>query len=206
MLMHKPVPEQSSISSPIPTDPIWRLKVGQYHEMIRTGILADEDPVELLEGWLVTKLPKNPPHRIATQLIREALAKRVPDGWYVDDQEPITTADSEPEPDVVIVQGNRRDYLERHPAASEVALVVEVADTTLQRDRTSKKRLYARAGVAIYWIVNLVEQHIEVYTNPFSNASPPDYHDRRDFPMQSSIPVILNGQEIGVLLVQEVLP
>lgn len=119
----------------MPKEPIWRLQVRQYYDMIDAGILTDDDPVELLEGWLVTKISKAPPHRIATQLTREALAQLAPPGWYVDDQEPITTTDSEPEPDVVIVRGDRRDYTERHPYADEVALVVEVADTTLQRDR-----------------------------------------------------------------------
>lgn len=190
----------------VPKEPIWRLQVQQYHAMIRAGILTDDDPVELLEGWLVTKMPKNPPHRIATQLTREALAQLVPPGWYVDDQEPITTKDSEPEPDIVIVQGDRRDYAERHPYADEVALVVEVADTTLQRDRTNKKRLYARAGVAIYWIINLIDRQIEVYTRPLSNAETPDYQDRQDFLFEDTIPVVIHGREIGMIPVRALFP
>lgn len=62
----------------------------------------------------------------------------MPDGWYVDAQEPITLDDSEPEPDVVVVRGNTRDYLDRHPDPQDLALVVEVADSTLERDRTAK--------------------------------------------------------------------
>ena len=120
----------------LPTMPIWRLSVEQYHRMIRFGILTDDDPVELLEGWLITKMPKNPPHRLSTQLTREAIARLLPPGWYVDAQEPITTEDSEPEPDVVVVRGERHDYRDHHPREHDVALVVEVADTTLQRDRT----------------------------------------------------------------------
>src|SRR5205085_6956634 len=114
-----------------PADPIWRLSIDQYHQMTRTGILTDDDPVELLEGWLVTKMPKNPPHRLSTQLTREALERLLPAHWHVNDQEPITTEESEPEPDITIVRGERRQYLERHPAPSEIALVVEVSDTTL---------------------------------------------------------------------------
>jgi Uma2 family endonuclease len=190
----------------IPADTIWRLQVPQYHAMIRGGILTDDDPVELLEGWLVTKIPKNPPHRITTQLTREALLRLVPENWYVDDQEPITTKDSEPEPDVVIVQGDRRDYLDRHPYADEVALVVEVADTTLQRDRTSKKRLYARAGVAVYWIINLVDRQIEVYTRPLSKAEVPDYQERQDFRPGDSIPLLIENQEVGTLPLLSLLP
>jgi Putative restriction endonuclease len=198
--------QRSSTRIAVPREPIWRLNVHQYHEMIRNDILTDDDPVELLEGWLVLKMPKNPPHRISTQITRETLARIVPTGWYVDDQEPITTKDSEPEPDVVIVQGDRRDYSNRHPYADEVALVVEVADTTLQRDRTSKKRLYARAGIAIYWIINLQEQKIEVYTKPLSNAEEPDYQEQQDFSPHDSIPVLINNQVIAEISVQTLFP
>ncbi|MBP1467462.1 Uma2 family endonuclease [Candidatus Chloroploca sp. M-50] len=190
----------------VPKEPIWRLQVHQYQEMIRSGILTDDDPVELLEGWLVTKMPKNPPHRVTTQITRETLAHLIPSGWYVDDQEPITTKDSEPEPDIVIIQGDRRDYLARHPYADEVALVVEVADTTLQRDRTSKKRLYARAGIPIYWIINLPERKIEVYTKPLSNAEEPDYQEKQEYSPTDTIPVILNNQIIDTILVETLFP
>jgi len=74
----------------VPTDPIWRLSVEQYHAMIQAGILTEDDPVELLEGWLVTKMPKNPAHRVATRLIRQALEARISADWYVDTQEPIS--------------------------------------------------------------------------------------------------------------------
>ncbi len=76
--------------------------------MIDAGILTEDHPIELLEGWLVPRMPKNPSHRLATGLIRETLEGLLPDDWYVDSQEPITTLDSEPEPDVVVVKGPRR--------------------------------------------------------------------------------------------------
>lgn len=102
--------------------PAYRLSVAQYHQMIAAGILTENDAVELLEGWLVSKMTKNRLHSLSTQLTREALAQIVPEGWYVDDQEPITMGDSEPEPDVIVVQGSRRDYTEQ-PTGDKVALV-----------------------------------------------------------------------------------
>ena len=159
----------------LPIMPIWRLSVEQYHRMIRFGILTDDDPVELLAGWLITKMPKNPPHRLSTQLTREAIARLLPPGWYADAQKPITTDDSEPEPDVVVVRGERRDYRDHHLRERDVTLVVEVADTTLQRDRTLKKRLDARAGIPTYWIVNLADNRLEVYTEPAGAAEQADY-------------------------------
>ncbi|WP_347277149.1 Uma2 family endonuclease [Coleofasciculus sp. FACHB-712] len=189
----------------VPTEPVWRLSVEQYHQMIRLGILSDDDPVELLDGWLVYKRPKNPPHRAATKLTRNALEAVIPEGWYIDTQEPITLADSEPEPDVVVVRGNTRDYLDRHPGASDIALIIEVADSTLERDRTSKQRLYTRAGIPIYWIINLPEKQIEVYTEPVV-TSESIYQHRQDYQLSNEVPVAIAGQIVSRLLVLDLLP
>jgi Uma2 family endonuclease len=189
----------------VPTEPVWRLSVEQYHRMVHLGILSDDDPVELLEGWLVYKMPKNPPHRVTTKLTRNALEAIIPEDWYVDTQEPITLIDSEPEPDVVIVRGNTRDYLDRHPGAQDIALIVEVSDTTLERDRTSKKRLYARAGIPIYWIINLPEQQIEVYTEPVTLGEA-TYQRRQDYQLSDKVPVSIAGQTLTLLSVRDLLP
>jgi Uma2 family endonuclease len=196
----------SEQSAAVSTDVIWRFSVDQYHAMIRAGILTEDDPVELLEGWLVTKMPKNPPHSVVTQLTREALARILPSGWYVDAQEPITTADSEPEPDVVVVRGDRRQYLNRHPGPQDVALVIEVADSTLQRDRSLKKRLYAAAGIPVYWIVNLLDGQIEVYTNPSGPGEQPDYHQQQNYGPADAVPMMIEGREVGRLTVRDLLP
>jgi len=190
----------------VPTEVIWRLSVDQYHAMLRAGILTEDDPVEMLEGWLVTKMPRNPQHRVVTQLTREALARLLPGGWYVDAQEPITTVDSEPEPDVTVVRGERRQYLDRHPGPQDVALVVEVADSSLQKDRSSKKRIYAAAGIREYWIVNLIEGQFEVYTEPSGPSEQPDYRQHRKYGPSDTVPVIIDGHEVGRLAVQALLP
>lgn len=190
----------------VPRDLIWRISVEQYHHMIRTGILTSDDPVELLEGWLVFKMPKNPPHRVVTYLLRRLLERLLPEGWYVDSQEPITTIDSEPEPDIAVVRGTALEYFDRHPGPQEVALVIEVADATLARDRLIKKRIYARAGIPIYWVVNLVKQQVEVYTQPTLTGKQPDYYQRTIYRTTDSIPVLLDGVEIGQIPVREILP
>lgn len=193
-------------NSVVPIELIWRLSVEQYHAMIQAGILTEDDPVELLEGWLVTKMPKNPKHSLATQLIQEALTRLLFPGWHVNVQEPVTTGDSEPEPDVLVVRGDRRQYTDRHPGPREVALIVEVADSSLRRDQVLKKRLYAAAGILVYWVVNLPEARIEVYTDPSGPAEQPDYRQRRDYAQSDMVPVILDGVEIGRLPVHELLP
>ena len=190
----------------VPTEPVWRFSVAQYHQMIRLGILTEDDPVELLEGWIIHKMPKNPPHRAATKLTRNALEEIVPEGWYVDALRTITLLDSEPEPDVVVVRGNTRDYLDRHPGSQDLALVVEIADSTLERDRSSKKRLYARAGIPVYWIVNLPEQKLEVYTEPIDLSQEPTYQQRQDYSLSDEVSVAIEGREVGRLTVQDLLP
>lgn len=85
-------------------------------------------------------MPKNPPHRVTTHLVRTALENILPPGLYVDSQEPITLSNSEPEPDIVVIRGDTQQYLDRHPGAEDIAMVIEVSDTTLRRDRTVKKR------------------------------------------------------------------
>lgn len=192
---------------PAPALPIWRLSVPQYHSMIDAGILTEDDPVELLEGWLVTKMPKNPPHRLSTQLTREALAYLLPVGWYVDAQEPMTLSDSEPEPDVMVVRGQRRDYAERHPGPGDLALVVEVADATLQRDRTIKKQLYSRAGIPTYWLIDLINRQLDVYTEPFVAGEQADYRRIEHYQrLEDRVPVWIAGQEVGHLTLRDLLP
>lgn len=193
--------------STVPDDLIiYRLSVEKYQAMAATGILDDGEPVELLEGLLVQKMTKNPPHSVATQLLQEALRPILPVGWRVSSQEPISLVDSEPEPDVVVVFGGIRLYLDHHPGPKDIAIVVEVADATLRQDRHSKKRIYARAGIAVYWIVNLVENRIEVYTDPSGPSAKPDYGNRQDYAPSTLIPVLIEGQAVGQLAVQELLP
>lgn len=201
------LPEKLPVApAAVPDDFILRLSVKQYHQMIEAGILTADDRVELLEGWLVYKMAKNPPHRVTARLVRAALEALIPADWYVDSQEPITLADSEPEPDIVVVRGATRDYLSRHPGPADVALVVEVADATLGRDQGMKKRLYARAAIPVYWIVNLAERRCEVYTEPSGLADEPDYLARRDYKLGEEVPVVVAGQEVGRVSVGDMMP
>ena len=121
------------------------------------------------------------PAFLSTHLARRALEQILPEGWYVHSQDAITLATSEPEPDVAMVRGDRRAYVDHHPGPKDVALVVEVADASLQRDRGFKRRLYAQAGIPAYWIVNLVDRVLEVYTEPSGPTDQPDYRQQRTF-------------------------
>src|SRR5207249_1549656 len=110
---------------------IWRFKFKQYHRMIAAGILTEDDPVELLGGWLIRKMAQKPAHPIAVDLLREAFASRLARPFYIRTQAPTTVPEGEPEPDVALVRGDRSEYVQRHPRPDELLLVAEVADTSL---------------------------------------------------------------------------
>ncbi len=114
--------------------------------------------------------------------------------------------DSEPEPDVFIVRGQRRDFVQSHPAPEDVALLAEVSDATLQQDQTRKKRIYARAGIPVYWIVNLPERQIEVYTEPLSASPSPTYRHLVIYREEDEIPLAVDGMETAVIPVRDLLP
>lgn len=183
-----------------------RLSVEQYHAMIDAGILTSDDPVELLEGWLVRGMPKNPLHRVVTRLTRRALEAVVPAGWYVDSQEPVTLADSEPEPDVSVIRGETTDYLDRHPQAQDVGLLVEIAESSLTRDRTWKRGVYARAAIVMYWLVNLADRTVEVFSEPSGAADSPDYARSIAYGVEDEIPLVLDGVEAGRVRVASLFP
>jgi Uma2 family endonuclease len=197
--------ERVAQSPIVPEFPIWKLTVEQYHRMVAAGILTEDDTIELLEGWLITKMPKSPRHRLMTRLVRDALEKLLPEGWFVESQEPLTLNDSEPEPDVMIVRGSPRDYADHHPGSADVGLVVEVADSTLVRDRKLKRRVYARAGIPVYFLLNIAQNptRLEVYTNPSVELE--TYQQRQEYQSDDTVPVMLEGIVIGTLALNEMI-
>jgi Uma2 family endonuclease len=187
-----------------PSEAVYKLTVEQYHEMIRAGTLTDDDPVELLEGVLVLKMSKNKPHKAATRLLNEMLVKLLPAGWFYDSQNPLTLLDSEPDPDGLIVRGKTKDFNDRDITAADVCIVVEVADASLARDRTVKHRIYARAGVTTYWLVNASNRTVEIYSDPVAGDNP-HYSTHHVFDAASRVPLILDGKQVAEIAVGEIL-
>lgn len=141
----------------------------EYDRLIVAGIFVADERVELLEGEIVVTFPQNPPHYTAIHLAAEALRDAFESGFTIRIQAPFNaTTDSEPEPDLAVVPGRARDYARVHPGSA--VLVVEVSDSTLERDRQRKARVYARAGVPEYWIVNLIDRQVEVFRGPRSDG------------------------------------
>jgi Uma2 family endonuclease len=185
---------------------LWRMSVKQYHAITRARILDEEQRVELLEGLLVQKMCDHPLHSVATQRVIRALTRLLPGGWIVRSQEAITFADSQPEPDAAVVRGEVKDYSRRLPGPHETALIVEVSDGTLHCDRSIKKRIYARARIPVYWVVNLIDRRLEVYTEPSGLTRQPTYRAQRSYGIGDEVPVWLGEDEIGRIPVQQLLP
>jgi Uma2 family endonuclease len=130
----------------------------EYHDLVDAGFLGEDDPVELINGENIHMSPQNTPHVVAVRLVRRILQRVFSgDTYMVDEQLPLALGpESEPEPDVSVVEGQPRDVLDEHPLSA--ALVVEVAEASLQSDRTRKRDSYARHALPEYWIVNLVDR------------------------------------------------
>lgn len=204
----QPATTDSSLSpSTVPlvvgTQPVHRFTVDKYHRMIETGILAENDRVELLDGWILEESPIGPPDATCVSLIIEALQHMLPAGCCIRAQVPITLATGEPEPDVTVVRGGIRDYRDHHPYGADVALVIEVADSPLQFDRLQKRPQYAAAGIPEYWIVNLIDRCLEVYADPIADG---DYQRRHVVAASGSVELHIAGQSAGKISVADLLP
>jgi Uma2 family endonuclease len=173
--------------------------------MARAGILKSREPVELIEGLLVRKMSINPPHTYATGHLHDLLRRMLPSGWFINEQSPITTTDSEPEPDLAVIRGDRRQYLvqDRHPGPADTEILIEVSDSSLAFDRTTKLQVYARAGVPQYWVVSIPDRGVEVHTGPTGPGTAPSYQHRQDFIPGQEIPVLLADREVGRVQVAE---
>jgi Uma2 family endonuclease len=139
-----------------------RFSVAEYGRLAEVGILTEDDRLELIEGYLVNKMTVNPPHAGTVRRLERLLQRLLPPDWDCRTQSPLVLPDSVPEPDLAVVVFDADDYRTRHPTAADAALVVEVSDSSLEGDRGDKVRIYARAAISIYWIVNLADGQVEV--------------------------------------------
>jgi hypothetical protein len=185
--------------------PLYRFTVEQYRRMVETGILAETERVELLEGYVVARMVHNPPHDAAVDYAQEILRALLPRGWRVREQKAILAGRSQPEPDLAIVRGPASRYARRHPGPKDIALLIEVSDASLAYDRGPKLALYGRSRIPIYWIVNLVDSQVEVYTKPRAGRSP-TYQEQCFYGLKDAVPLVIEGQEACRIPVQELLP
>ncbi|MFI5459825.1 MAG: Uma2 family endonuclease [Isosphaerales bacterium] len=183
---------------------LYRMTVDEYERLVAAGAL-DDPKIELLDGYLVRKMGKKPRHSTRSERLRRLLERGLPlpGGWHVRQEQPVKIPEyNEPEPDLAIARGEVEDYEDRHPDPGDVALIVEVADSSLARDQGRKWVAYARGGIPVYWIVNLVDHQVEVYSDP----SPDGYLSSQALKPGQDVPVVIEGTLVGRIAVADVLP
>lgn len=182
------------MATPIPRR---QFTVEEYYRMAETGILAPDERVELIEGEIIEMSPIGPRHADCVDRIAEIIREKLGRTIYLRSQNPIRLSNyTEPEPDITIAK--RADYSARHPQGDDIYLTIEVSDSTLEKDRTLKQKIYANANIPEFWIVNLPEDVIEAYRNPAGDV----YQEVRRFSREDNISpsqlpdLVLTGEEI----------
>jgi Uma2 family endonuclease len=179
---------------------IYRMNVDEY-ERIVDGL--DDPRVELIDGYLVKRTDMKPPHVLVTERLRRRLDRIVPEAWFVREEKPVRIPEfDEPFPDVSVVRGDPETYDDHHTGPADAALLIEVSESSLDRDQGEKWAAYGRGGIPVYWIVNLVDRRVEVYTDP----GPAGYASREVFQPGQDVPVIIAGVEVGRVAVADILP
>ena len=181
------------------------ITVAEYERRIAAGIIGEDDPVELIEGRIVPKMPEGPRHVVAAKACQRLLGHLLGAGWHVAKEDPVRIPDrDEPEPDVAVVRGAATDYPDHHPGPGDIPLLVEVAESSSSWDRSEKLSIYAHAGIPVYWIINLVDDQLEVYSDPDSGTG--TYQARVDYGHGQTVPVVVAGQVVAQIAVAELLP
>lgn len=183
---------------------LFPITVERYHRMVAAGVFDRGDRVELLEGQLVAMSPIGPSHCYLVDKLYELLRAMTPPGFRVFSQRPVTLSTSEPEPDLLVVRGAAADFVRRHPGARDVCVVMEVAETSLVHDRESKSRIYAAAGLAEYWLVNVPQRRIEVHRQIVLHADgAAAYGEPTVYAADAAVPVTLDGRQVGDVSIAE---
>lgn len=193
---------------PMPPRPERLFTAAEYLRMVQTGILTDSDKVELINGRIIEKMARNPPHDAALQRLMNALMRKLSDAYSIRSQMALTlpSSASVPEPDLTVVRGPDSRYDAAHPGPADALLVVEISDSTLRDDRGEKLASYAGGGVSLYWIVNLVDRRVEIYSDPTGPDHFPTFRRRDDIQEQDTIALRLSAGETLEFKVKDLLP
>lgn len=181
-----------------------RLSVAEYQRLVEVGGF-DGKRVELLDGIVVTMMPINPPHGYSVSRLNNLLHRLLPGGWFHRIQTDVALSRSQPVPDVSIARGDDSQYRLRHPSPPQIGILIEVSDSTLDADR-HKREIYARDSIPVYWIINLVNRQVEVYTQPSGPTATPGYAHQDTYTPGITVPVVLDGVTVGQLAVDDLLP
>ncbi len=198
-----PANETGVLLPGLPWERLYRFTVDKYRQMGEKGVLHEDERVELIEGIVVAMSPASIAHRYAVDALLAILPAMLGQDWYPSGQNPLHLSTSEPEPDVAILRGTYRDYRDRHPEAKDAGLVIEVSESSLEYDRRTKGFLYSKHEVPEYWIVNLVEECVELYrTTP---GKPQQFLPAEMCTVGAVVPLIIAGRNYGSIPVSDLI-
>lgn len=183
----------------------YRFTPDQCLKMSSSGIVSADEAFTLAEEGAIPDMPRSPAHDSAIDRLDDAVRPLVPRGWRLRIRSAIRLPGGEPEPDMAIVMGPAGRYDGHHPRPDEIAVVIEVADSTVQYDRTLKLRGYAQAQIPVYWIVNLDDRRLEAYSAPLTGATP-GYATTAVYGPNDQVPLVVAGAQVGTVAVADVLP
>ena len=147
---------------------IYKWSLDEWHELVDSGVLAGK-PVELLEGNIVEMSPEEIEHSYTNQSVSDYLTQLLQGKAHIRDSHPITLDNSEPEPDIAVVQLPATIYRQHHPFSENIYLLIEVSNRTLKKDLEEKIITYARNGIPEYWVIDLKNKKLIVHTRPQNN-------------------------------------
>lgn len=183
----------------------YRFTANQCLKMVAGGVVSEDEAFSLTEQGGIPDMPRSPAHDSAIDRLDDRLRPHLPAGWRLRIQSAVRLPGGEPEPDIAVVLGPAGRYDAHHPQPAEIAVVIEVADSSLPYDRTLKLRAYAQAGIAVYWIVNLDDKQVEVSSGPAPGANP-GYAARAIYVSGQQVPLVVAGQQVALVAVADILP
>lgn len=153
----------------------YKWSIEDYHKAIAAGILEDK-PVELLEGDIIQMSPEGIPHSYINLSVADYLRGLLTKLAIVSEGHPITLDNSEPEPDIAIIRLPFSRYVNHHPYAEDIYWLIEVSNSSLQKDLEQKQEIYARNSIAEYWIIDLKNKKLRVFSNPQNS----EYREKKE--------------------------
>lgn len=196
--------DEFDVFVPVPASE--RVTVDEYRRRAAMGEFSQSKTFELLEGVVVLKARQALKHETVLENIQTIIGKMVPGGWHLRVQQPMNCGDSQPEPDAVMVRDALDQFENRPPSANDVGLVIEVADASLTLDRRLKGRIYARAGIILYWLLNLVDNQLEVYSNASGPVLMPGFQEKRIYRVEDKLSLVVGLGDLGTIKVRDLLP
>ena len=183
--------------------PLYRMTLEQYESLIASGFFAKGDDVHLINGYVVTRMAESPLHGAILETVRIAIGAILLAGWHPRSEKGvrIPSQTSIPRPDLAVVRGVPRDYLTHYPDAADVALIAEVSVSSLDKDRALAD-IYGKAGIPVYWIIDVDDGQVEVYSDPGPNG----YQTHEVLAPGHVLRVVIDGVEVGEIAVADILP